>query len=207
VSDSETPFNTELSVALYVSQNRVMKTFTLFTILSHLLIAALIVGAPLWAQAHTPDPTDIRTLAPPRPQEATSMIAQPESGTDLESVSADWARREVHLVSQGADDRFLADANSKLDRFFETADSSEFLNSSNRDRNPANDENWLRPRTVHMSRLGEIEIGFNGRAKISCDMAGGNGTEWILSKPVSSDLDLQLHHEANSNSLQLRLNW
>ena len=155
---------------------------------------------------------DIRSLAPLKPVGSDpSPIAVPQSGSDLGSISADWARRQLHVSSHGDDERFLIDANEKLDRFFSPAsnDRSENIEGASAAGRAPSSENWLTPKTVHFSGVGEIEVGFRSQTKFSCDLAGSNGTELNLSRPVTGTIDLRLHHELRDSlsAIQLQLNW
>lgn len=78
---------------------------------------------PDFAWAHAVSPTDgsadIRQLAPARTEPREDrMIAAPQSGSDMNSISQDWMSRQAHLITGGAEERLLADFNKKMNRMF-----------------------------------------------------------------------------------------
>lgn len=155
------------------------------------------------------DPSDIRVGAPEKPVDRAT-VAQPQSGSDLNSVGADWAGRQAHLLANGADDRLLAEANSKLDRIFGSSDDELAAGApAANTRSPADVKtNLFKLKSVHMARIGQIEMGFAGDTKLSCEFTGGN-TTWDLSRPLASDVDVRLHHDTKdaASTLQLHVSW
>jgi hypothetical protein len=150
------------------------------------------------------DDSDIRSIAPAKPRTVKSQIAAPESGASLNEVSADWARRQIHLSSGGADDQLIEDTNATLDRIFGL--NSEAPHDSRAPASvPAEERSWLKPRSLHLSNIGEFELAFGSNTKLHCDLINAN--ELTLSKPIFQDIDLRLHHENTLNSLQLKFNW
>jgi hypothetical protein len=174
-----------------------------------LAVAAFIPGAKA-------QDADIRAWAPAKPKTRTHPIALPQSGSTLDEVGGDWARRQIHLSTNGADEQFLVDTNETLDRFFGVNDgvnngatpavTEDALAGG---RAPASAEtqekSWMKPRSLHMSKIGEFELAFGSNTKLHCDLVNGN--ELTLSKPIFQDIDLRLHHENTLNSIQLKFNW
>ena len=176
---------------------------------------ALLLIPFLTSIAYAQESVDIRTWAPVNPQGLKTQIALPQSGTTIEEIGGDWARRQIHLSTDGADERFIADTNEKLDRFFGLSnDRPQALDddslATQAARKPASESNvqsasWLQPRSLHMSKLGEFELAFGADTKLQCDLV--NGSELTLSKPIFQDIDLRLHHENTFNSVQLKFDW
>lgn len=153
-----------------------------------------------FAAAGLPDPSDIRTLAPYKP-EATESIAQPQSGSDLGSISGDWAARQFHLMTNGADERFLKSANDQLANVFNTRAPASAGDSAQTA--AAAVGSWYRPQSVRLPKVGQIEFGFAGRTTLGLDVNG----EVNLTRPVFDGLDVRLHHETEKSLLQFQLNW
>ena len=156
------------------------------------------------------DPSDIRVGAPEKPVEKITL-AQPQSGSDLNSIGADWAGRQAHLLANGADDRLLTEVNSKLDQLFGSPveESASVDGDPTHARRPANSSAAsLKPKSIHMARLGQIEVGFQGDTKLSCEFNGAS-TTWDLSHPLASDVDVRLHHDTRdaASTLLLHVSW
>ncbi len=157
------------------------------------------------------DPSDIRVGAPQKPMDQAS-IAQPNGGSDLGSIGANWAGRQAHLLANGADDRLLKEANAALDRIF--GSSKSYLDEQSSETGEsgskiaANAGTSRMPASVHMARLGQIELGFHDQTKFSCEVEGGH-TAWSLSRPINSDIDLRLQHDTKdaASTLQLHVSW
>jgi len=153
------------------------------------------------------DANDARTLAPLQP-DSEDRIAQPQTGHDLGSVTSDWARRQIHLSTNGADEKFLNATNKHLDALISPNENVNVNGNSNiptSNVSPRSPASLLRPHSLHMSRVGEFEMGFSGKTKITYDLV--NGSELTLSKPLLQDIDIRLHHESTMNTLQLRISW
>lgn len=172
-----------------------------------LVFALAITGAHDCADAQSQTDIDIRLLAPTKPVHKKPALATPRSGDSLGTVGADWARRQIHLSTDGADEKFLAETNERLDRFFGFTDLPDDARpgdgrAGSPSRAPAS---TLKPRSLHMSKLGEFELAFGSNTKLHCDLVNGN--ELTLSKPIFQDIDLRLHHENTLNSVQLKFDW
>jgi hypothetical protein len=113
-------------------QARISKFFRLSTILAFSLGLFLLFQnfntvplsalKPDFAQAlaRPVSPTDgsgdIRKIAPQRQDlEDKPTIATPQSGNDMNSIGQDWLTRQSHLITGGAEERFLRDLNKKLE--------------------------------------------------------------------------------------------
>ncbi len=149
---------------------------------------------------------DIRQLAPARPSPKAPTVAIPESGQTLEDVGGDWARRQLHLSLDGADERWLHDANLALDRFF--GRNQKLRESETEFRSPASQAepqaSAFLPQ-IRLPSLGTFELGFASNLKIRCDLVNGN--ELTLVRPIFQDIDLRLQHQNTMNSVRLNLNW
>jgi hypothetical protein len=160
------------------------------------------------ADAQSQNDIDIRLIAPTKPVRQKPALATPHSGDSLGEVGADWARRQIHLPTDGADEKFLAETNERLDRFFgftdlpDEARPNDNGHAASPNRAPAS---ALKPHSLHMSKLGEFELAFGSNTKLHCDLVNGN--ELTLSKPIFQDIDLRLHHENTLNSVQLKFDW
>lgn len=188
------------------------------------------------AYAHSMSATDgtadITRFAPTRiASQNDQVIAQPMNGSDLNSISQDWLARQSHLITGGADERFIADVNRRLDRLFRYEDLDEAFPGDEEDeatdgaatghpnegtRKPAttsedskNDAYFgLQPTSLQMIAVNHAELRLRNRTRVSCAIDGGS-VKWNISRPISSDFDMNLQHEpAKAKSLiQLNYRW
>lgn len=152
---------------------------------------------------------DVRVTAPVKPAEAPSALATPDSSGNLNSVAGNWAGRQAHLMMGGTDDRLIATVNKQFERWFEDETPAATAHgprgpaaaSLNPDKGSA-----LKPKSLRMTHLGELELGFKGNTRISCDFSNG-GADLNFTRPLAQDVDLRLQHDTHASSVQLRLAW
>lgn len=187
---------------------------------------------PDMAYAHEVSPTDgtgdIRRLAPVRPNiQEQPVIAAPQAGSDLGSISQDWATRQAHLITGGAEERILADFNKKMNRFFkfepvegEPYPDSGYDSSGSDDegsgssgggggRRPASDDeasSGFSPTSMQLVAVNRVQLALKNRMKLSCSVQGGS-LRWDVSRPISNRLDLNFRHESSDARSTLNLNY
>ncbi len=156
---------------------------------------------------------DIRRLAPSRPRNFEKSeqpkLAAPKSGHDLGSISQDWMTRQTHLLTGGADQRFLDDVNKKLHRALKRE--KQIPQDSGKDPGlnqprAEDEEPSLIAPSVKFTSLYRVEFGFSNQANVSCSVEGSN-LRWDLSRPLSERIDFNLRHETSGNSVRLHYNW
>ena len=160
---------------------------------------------------------DIRRLAPHRPenfdQKDQSKIASPETGSDLDSIGQDWVKRQGHLLTGGAEQKFLDDVNKKINRALKREEASEQTGESGASATAtepsqrAGERSYINP-SVRFTALNRVELGFPNEAQVSCSVEGSN-LRWDLSRPLSDRIDFNLRHETtgNANTVRLHYNW
>jgi len=227
--------------AVFAGRTRHHKLFTLLGAASAFLLimfqnfqlVPLEKLKPDYAYARAVSPTDgtgdIRKLAPARPaQQDQSMIAAPQAGTDLGSISQDWAARQAHLITGGAEERMIADFNKKMNRFFkfedvegepypdsgyDSHDSSEDEGSGasggGGGRRPASDDeaaSGFQPKSMQLVAMNRVQLALKNRTKVSCSVQGG-GLRWDVSRPINDRLDVNFRHDSADARSTLNLNY
>ena len=186
---------------------------------------------PGFQAAHATSPDngtgDIRLLAPYRAQAPNDvLIATPQSGADINSLSQDWATRQTRIITGGADERFMNDLNKRLNRILKSSgddapdaiDTGDGVNvSTTKSRGPAslgkpdpeNDLYGLMPKSVRLMSLNRMQIGLaNNKTQISWSVQG-QSMQWDLTHPIAKNFDISLHHDTScsKSSLLLNYNW
>lgn len=177
---------------------------------------------------------DIRDLAPEKPSMTdNSLLTAPTSGNDLGSVSRDWMERQGKSLAGGADERLLASINRKIERWMrfepvngeswpEPGDDSSGSKGEGSDDGgdsapstpgmpsfPGGEDMFgLKPTSVRLANLNQLELGFRNRSHLSCQVNGSN-VQLDLSRPLSERMDVNLRHDSGqqSNSVLLKYNW
>lgn len=161
--------------------------------------------------------SDIRRIAPTRAEApADPVIAVPESGGDLGTVSQDWMMRQSHLITGRAEERILANLNKKLNRFMKAEAVSTDADSSGTaaalDGQPGgieeNEGSGFRPTSLQIMSANRVQVGLRNKTKLSCSFEGDN-MRWDLSRPINHRFDVNLQHEtARAKSvLQFNYSW
>lgn len=192
------------------------------------------------ASARAVSPTDgsadMRKIAPSRPDvvpEEPKVIAQPQSGHDLGSVSQDWLMRQSHVITGGADEKILADVNRRMNRVFKKDDSESSFDSSSvspeninmnqpngnaaqlpahtSKRKPASvkgedDYFGMRPTSMNLVAVNQLQVGLQNKTKLSCAFEGSN-VRWNVSRPINKTFDVNLQHESTKSKSMLNLNY
>ena len=170
------------------------------------------------ASASSGNATDIRAWAPNRPSGFSSeqesdkqTLAIPQSGNTLESVGQDWALRQTHLITDGADERFLNDVNQKVKHLFDSEGDREPASEASTAATAALEPSAEEPSAfsaLRFSALNRVEMRAPGQTNLSCSVAGANLLV-NLSKPISDRMDVSLQHQTSSGASTLRLhyNW
>ncbi len=200
-------------------------TFCFFQNFNTLPIAKLkpqFVSAQARAMAMTDERADMRHLAPDRPSDFDkSGVAQPQSGSDLNSISQDWVTRQTHLITGGAEQRFLEDVNKRMTRMLKWEEIEgepypEAEQPSGSGRGPAsvpNDDNedeyyGMKPTSLRMLAINRVQVGFSNNTKVSCSIEGPD-VKWDLSRSLNKNFDVNVRHEPanNKNTVHLNYSW
>jgi hypothetical protein len=164
---------------------------------------------------------DIREIAPHRPASLdVSAIASPESGTDLESVGQDWARRQANLLTGGREEILLKEVNQKMNRAFRNFTESSTEESSGKiaSRGPASidrksgtesgmreEENSGEP-FLKFTSINRVQMMLPSEANVSCAVQGSS-LQVDLSRSLGERVNVNLRHDTSSNSNTVRLHY
>jgi hypothetical protein len=184
--------------------------FQNFTAIPNSRLSPHLISAEAREDSAREGSVDIRDLAPSRPSGMdTSLIATPQAGNDLGSVSQDWMTRQAHLLTGGADEKILADFNKSVSNMMKT-DTADGTDTSGR--GPASkqdDDSWgIQPTSMKLTALNRVEFGLANEVKIACTYQGSS-VRVDLSKAISKSMDINLQHDTNQNtsSMHLKYNW
>lgn len=149
---------------------------------------------------------DIRKIAPRRPASMDQpVIAIPQEGRDLGSVSQAWFTRQARLLTNGEDERILKDVNRSLQKSFANEKVTTFEDSQSS--TEVVDDRAIMP-SVRLTAFNRIQFGAEDSSRLSC-LVNGSSVQLDLSHSVTEFMNLNVHHETstNSNTLQLQYVW
>jgi hypothetical protein len=170
---------------------------------------------------------DIREIAPYRPKDYgdnNTGIVIPQSGNDLGSVAQAWAEQQTHVLTNGGDERLLANVNKSMNNWIAPSKSDDAKDSDSTHRDPANvgpavvstqepaapqDRSSsidIYPTSMRFSTLTKIEMGFAGDTQLTCDYRG-DSIDVDLNHPVNQSLALKLRHSSKDGANTVRLNY
>jgi hypothetical protein len=177
---------------------------------------------PSFPAAHASSPNDgsadIRDLAPYRaPASEGPMFVAPQGGSDVNAISQDWLSREAHLLTGGADERFLVDLNKSLNRMISSDESDDSpvkpagaASRSSLDNSPDKNEpsilDGMAPRSLRLMSANRFQIGFVNRTELSCAVQG-DGVQLNLTRPISDTFDFNLRHETSGSKSTFSFNY
>ena len=164
---------------------------------------------------------DIRKLAPQKPVEQDDpIVATPQSGGDLDSVSQDWMSRETHLITGGAEQKVLDKMNRRMSRWLASTPDEKAQGPQGQPGNgstsalqtPSEPEGGLlsivQPKSVRFTKMNQMDMSFENDAHLSC-LFRGDSMQLDLSKNVIGNVDVNLRHDTHddANSVHLKYSW
>lgn len=146
---------------------------------------------------------DIREIAPsPESSPSGLQLASPTSGTDLESISVNWAQKQTQILTGGAEQRLIDQLNKNLlfnDRRPASTDS---------EIDPEDDKTSPAKSFLKLKAINRLEIHLANQTKIDCSV-DGEKLNLDLHSPSQKNINFSLSHESSSSksSVLLHYDW
>lgn len=174
---------------------------------------------------------DIRDWAPSRPESTEQpMLATPDTGGDLDSISRSWFSKQTQLLTGGADQRLVASVNKQIDRWmrFEPVEGESWPepgDSENGNAPASDDESTaspglppmpagvedmfsMRPTALRLTALNRFQVQFAGHGQLNCAV-NGNHLQLDLNQPITDRFGFDIRHDSgpHASTVHLNYNW
>lgn len=151
---------------------------------------------------------DIREIAPPLESAPHGLnLASPTSGTDLGSISADWAQKQTQMLTGGVEERLIDQLNKTLPFIDRKPASAQSETNSDYDDTTYDDTTQAKS-FLRVKAINRLEIQLARDTQIDCSVDGSQ-LKLDLRSPSQKNINLSLSHESSSSksSVLLKYDW
>jgi hypothetical protein len=161
---------------------------------------------------------DIRRIAPERPRDFffRESLVTPTSNGDLNSVGQDWMIRQTSVLTEGADQKLVADINRSMGRWLRWEDVQgepwPDPDSSGEDSGTSGGSEgdggrlFLKPKSMRFAQVNKIVIDWSHDVSLTCAATGGTMLVNIT-KPIGASTFVDLEHNSSRGTSSLHFNF
>lgn len=161
---------------------------------------------------------DIRRIAPERPRDFSfrESLVTPTSNGDLNSVGQDWMIRQTSVLTEGADQKIVADINRSMGRWLRwedvqgepwpDPDSSGGDSDSSSGSEGDGGRLFLKPKSMRFAQVNKIVIDWSHDVSLTCAATGATMLVNIT-KPIGASTFVDLEHNSSRGTSSFHFNF